>query len=56
MFVHIYYNLLTCIIYNACDTLIKTITDLLYLFRICNFVCHIYTVLSFFDKTALMRL
>ena len=41
MFVHIYYNLLTCIVYNVSDTLIQTITDLLYYFCIYNFVCHI---------------
>ena len=41
MFVHIYNNLLTCIIYNVYDTLIQIITDLIYYFCIYNFVCHI---------------
>lgn len=41
MFVHIYYNLLTGIVYNVCDTLIQAITDLRYYFCIYNFVCHL---------------
>ena len=40
MFVYIYNNLLTCIVYNTRDTFIKTITDLPYYFCIYNFVCH----------------